>query len=147
MVFYHNYVCRVWNYVLFFKMCKPHERNNNKPVKQSFFFCINKACKVWKIILATEKTALTIGQNGDQNDRQSNIIIFFYSLQNWANKRLYIGSAQYFIVYNVCWNRKKIRYLNFHLRLSCEYQKKQIFEFQSMTGKSLYFFIQMIPWN
>lgn len=27
--------------------------------------------------MATEKTALIIGQNGDQNDRQSNIIIFF----------------------------------------------------------------------
>lgn len=77
----------------FFLKCVKHERNNDKPVKQSFFFCINKACEVWKIMLGTEKTALTIGQNSDQNDRQSNIIIFFYSLQNWANKRLYIASA------------------------------------------------------
>lgn len=28
-------------------------------------------------MLATEKTALTIGQNGDQNERLSNIINFF----------------------------------------------------------------------
>lgn len=106
-------------------MCKPHERNNNKPVKQSFFFCINKACEVWKIILATEKTALTIGQNGDQYDRQSNIIIFFivfkigqtsdYTLVQ-HNTLSYITCAE---------TEKKKLYLNFHLRLSCEYQENK----------------------
>lgn len=92
MVFYHNYVCWVWKYVPFFK-CVNRMRETMINQSSKVFFCINKASEVWKIVLATEKTALTIGQNGDQNDRQSNIIIFFYSLQNWANKRLYIGSA------------------------------------------------------
>lgn len=76
MVFYHNYVCWVWKYVFFFK-CENRMKETIINLSSKVFFGINKACEVWKIVLATKKTALTVGQNGDQYGRQPNIKIFF----------------------------------------------------------------------